>query len=353
MMQGPRQRIKFFMDCFDFIGKEISTKRSDITFSFYYTQSRWRFNFLSDFLEVRQKAKSGELDKYDVVHINNWFNFLLVRYRRPGQVWIAESHAFHLGLDFWGATADSSLPLKMFGAVFCYPLHLLLRRSIKKFDLYYVAIPNLLEKAKEVRPDATWLPNPVSGSPVTRKLGKMEGRPAIFYPTRLHRMKSPEFGFVIFDKILERYPEAKLHLIRYHPNHSQYAHYRSLLKRYEQYIVWHDFVPREQLPAFYASFDIVLGAFGKGLLNLVELEAMTVGAPVVSYDRYEFIKRELDELPSFAVELLEDEKKRKAYAREGRAYVARAHNPATVGKTYLKNVRGKLEALKSSPSRRR
>jgi glycosyltransferase involved in cell wall biosynthesis len=305
------------------------------------TKSSFEF-YIRDILGFRKLMASGKIKKYDVVHINDWENFIQYKKENPNQVSIAESHAFHLGLDLRKGLADSEWWKKtavysLGGPVF----HSLTKKNIKKFDIYYVAIPNLLETAKTIREDAIWLPNPIDTDIFHNSINKFEvqGDPAIFFPTRIHRMKEPDKGFDMFFKIKKHFPNAKLHLIKYPDRFCQYNLYKSYLDKLKKDIVWHSFVDRKDLPKFYSSFDLVLGAFGKGLLNLVELEAMACKATVLTYDRYEFVKKELHELPDLGIKLLSDNKFKKRYSLKSYEYVTNVHGIKNVCKIHEKNIK--------------
>jgi len=297
--------------------------------SFYYLRNIWA---------IRKLILSRKIEDYDVIHFNNWENFL--QYKKiPGQVIIAESHAFHLGLHKTLALADATPGRRLFAQMMgASLLHKKIRERIKKFDIYYVAIPNLLDEAKKIREDAKWLPNPIDTTifKPAKQMLKMEGDPAIFFPTRLHQMKEPEKGFAIFMHIAKEYPSAKLHLIRYPEQYSQYQLYEPYLQKLSKYIVWHPFINRADLPQFYRSFDLILGAFGKGLLNLVELEAMACNSTVLTFDKYELVKKSMPELPGFALDLLSKPAMKRQYTKKCYEYVHAAHSIETVYKKHKK-----------------
>ena len=336
--------MKVFMDCFDFVGKAVEKKLPDFKFTYFFTSSNNTFNFVNDFFEVRKKLISGELNSYDIIHINNWFNFLLIKYRRPGQVWIAESHGFHLGLNFRKALADSTFLSRIIGILLGIFFHFPIKRAIKKFDYYFAAIPNILDDVRVVRKDAIWLSNPIDDSFFKNpKKKRFDGSPSIFFPTRLHKMKEPELGFKIFESVLQKFPKAKLHLIRYPERYSQYQYYSKYTDRLKDKIVWHDFFDRKNIVNIYPSFDLVFGAFGKGLLNLVELEAMASGATVVSYDKYELIKEDKEHLSDFTMKLLRDRNFKRRYTERCRKYVREAHSADNIAKKYRNLILEKMQ----------
>ena len=344
-------KINTFMNCFYFLAEGIKKYLPNFKFKYYSLPNKSRFGFYLDYYSLLKKITDSNnlyLKKYSVIHINNYVSFLLIKYKKPGQVWIAESHGYHFGLGIKESLADSEFIIKLVGFIFGSIFQPILRNRMKKFDVYCVAIPNILEAAKKVRKDAFWLPNPISDFWFEKhKNIKVDGSPAIFFPTRLHKMKEPEHGFEIFENILKKYPNAKLHLVKYPERFSQYFFYETFLEKHKERIVWHNFVKREKLAEMYHSFDLVLGAFGKGLLNLVELEAMASGAAVVSYDRYEFIKKEIEELPAFALKLLSDKKFKTDYVKHSKEYVKTVHGSEAVAEKYKKIIDSALKKKSS------
>jgi len=324
--------MKILINGFKFI-KESLDKCSDFKTTFLFPKSS-RFDFITNYLLFRRFIKSGKYKEFDVIYVNNWENILNIppKDKRNDQVWITESHGIHIGLDYKIGASQSTGIKKIFAYLFGSFIHSLIARQMEKFDINYVAIPNALPYAKKIRKDSMWLPNPVDTTEFSSSGGKkdLEGSPAVVYPTRLHSVKNPKFAFHLFKEIKAKYPCAKLHLIRYPKRFTEDSVYKNELHELRKDIVWHDFMRRENLPAFYRGADLILGSFSQNHyyanLNLVELEAMACGAAVVACDKYEFIKRELHGLPDFALRLLEDKKFREKYIRDSIAYVKKVHS---------------------------
>jgi len=284
-------------------------------------------------------CKSGEIAKYTVIHINNWENFLNIKYKKPHQIWIAESHGIHIGLNDKIAISQSRGVKKLIGNLLFRIFSRLIIKSIKKFDIYLVAIPNALRYAKMIRSDVAWLPNPINDYFFEKiKPTPLDGSPAVFFPTRFHPVKNPLFGIKIFERILRKYPKAKLHIIKYGKNLSQEDKYVKQLSRLSKHIVYHNLLKKEELAVMYHSADLVLGAFNQNEyyanLNLIELEAMACGAAVIAHDKYEFIKKDLDELPDMALKLIEDSKFKSRYIEQSKKYVRKIHSAEKIAKKY-------------------
>gem|GEM_PF-1885398 len=305
----------------------------------YYQPKSWRYDFINNYLHLKKMRLQGKLAEFDVLHCSIWSNMTNM-VPKKNQIGISHWHGFSLGVNSKNALSDSNRFNQLLGKTLNPLVEKRIREAIQKYTLIYAAIPNVLAELKKIREDAVWLPNPINTelfSPHGDKV-KMEGEPAIFFPTRFHKMKTPEIGMKIFDDIKKSFPQAKLHLIRYPNRFSQYGYYREVLHKYKSDIVWHDFIPREQLPSLYRSFDLVIGSFGKGLLNLVELEAMACKTAVVSYDNYEFIKKDISELPGLALKLLESKTFKNSYVQNAFEYVCEVHSQEKVAQQHRKNL---------------
>ncbi len=329
---------KYFMHGFDFLVE--SYKKYLTEYTFHYDQANsWRYDFASNFLHTRKLKKTGKLLPYDVLHCNNWASTTNLIPNKD-QVSISHWHGFSFGIDVAKGLEDSTWPHRMAGRFFGSLVQPRIQDALQKYDLVYAAIPNILSSLKKVRSDAQWIPNPIN-TQVFNPCGPKEtflGDPAIFFPTRFHKMKTPEIGMNIFRKIKQTFPKAKLHLIRYPERFSQYNLYKRLFREFKQDIIWHDFIPRNELPARYRGVDLVIGSFGKGLLSLVELESMACKTAVVSHDDYEIIKTELDDLPLLAVKILENPQFKKHYIEKCFNHVKEVHGEQNVVDKHRKNL---------------
>lgn len=332
---------KYLINGFRFMMDSFSKYIQEYDFTFLFPKEG-AFDFITNFILFRKKLKKGELKECDIIHINNWENLLNIpnKSKRKNQIWISESHGFHFGLNDKRALEDSSFIKKLWGYFLSKFVSRKIRKNLTKFDIVYAAIPNLVGDLKKIRPDATWLPNIIDlDTFYPRKKIKTEGNPSVFFPTRLHKMKTPERGFEIFRMIKQSFPDAKLHLIRYPKRYSQYHYYKDQLDEFKDATIWHDFMLRDKLPEFYSSFDLIIGSFGKGVLSLVELEAMACGATVVAHDDYEIIKVKLDDLSEFALKLMKNKLFKDNYTRKCREYVTSIHSPENVTKIHLMNLK--------------
>jgi len=346
--------MKYLINGFKFLADALEKNMKEYCFEYVFPKPG-KFDFVTNFLLLRRLIKKGKTKKFDIVHINNWENFINIplKKERKNQIWICESHGIHIGLDTKIGVSQSK-GLRKALAFFVSPiLHFLVSTSIKKFDIHFVSIPNALDFAKKIRKDSKWLPNPVDINTFTATgdKTKLEGSPAIIYPTRLHDVKNPDFAFFIFSKIKKKYPKAKLHMINYPQRYTKNYLYVRQLSKFKKDIVNHHFMKSSrELASFYKGGDLVLGSFNPNSyyanLNLVELEAMACGVPVITHDAYEIVKVKLNKLPEFAISLLKNKTFRKKYTKKCLNYVKSTHSCNNVCNIIRKN----LKELKNTTS---
>lgn len=300
----------------------------------------FRFDIVTNFLLYFFKQLRGNLKKYQVIHINTWENFLNAK-KNEWQVLIWESHWFHFWLNFQETLKHFRWLKRIIAALIEFLLGWLIRFKIKKFDIYYVSTPNMLEFAQKIRPDASWLANAIDidiFNPDWEKIA-LNWNPAIFYPTRLHSFKNPKFWIDLFQKIKIKHPEAVLHLIRYPNGADPLANYYAKTLTDPDTYVWHWFKTPRELASMYRSSDLVFWHFDPnlGMMSLIELEATACGAAVISHDRYE-IHTPLSELENITFSILDNKEKRKDFVEKNREIVLSNHSPEKIAARLLSDI---------------
>lgn len=299
-----------------------------------------KLNIFKNYIYFLFEKITWKLNKYDVIHINTWENFLNAK-KYKNQVLIWESHWFHFGLNFWDTLKHFKWIKKIiayFVELFLWPL---VRYKIKKFDLYYVSTPNMIKHAKKIRYDAKWLPNAIDLDMFCPDWKKaiLKWNPVIFCPTRLHSFKNPKFWIDLFFKIKKKYPDATLHLIKYPSWWDSLASYYEKLLSDENTYFWHNFKTKEELSKMYRASDIVLWHFHPTLwmMSLVELEACATWTAVISYDKYE-INTSLEELENITFSILWDRNKYNDYVSKNRNIVLNNHKAEYIAKILSKDI---------------
>jgi len=216
-----------------------------------------------------------------------------------------------------------------------------MKKKLKQADLFYCATPNMLQHCKKINPAAKWLPNPMDDETFSSEIKpvKLEGSPSVFFPTRFHAFKNPLFGVNLFNKIKKKYPGAKIHLISYGRGADPLlAEFLNKVLDKDSCII-HDLMPRSKLNSYFVSADLVLGQFNENIAccGLIELEAISMGAPLVTLDKYE-IMTELKDLEKIAFKLLEDKEFRKSYIEKNKEIVKKNHSIKEIAELHSKNL---------------
>ena len=155
-----------------------------------------KFDFINNYLKIILWRILWKLKKYDIVKYNTW-EWILASKKYKWQILIWESHWFHFWLNFQDTIKHFKWLKKVVAYIIEFLLWPVIRYKIKKLDIYYVSTHNMLEFAKKIRPDAKRLPNSID-STFTNKwpIIKLRWNPSIFWPTRLHSFKNPQFWYL-------------------------------------------------------------------------------------------------------------------------------------------------------------
>ncbi|MBW7954466.1 glycosyltransferase [Candidatus Gracilibacteria bacterium] len=291
-----------------------------------------------NYLLIKKLYKTGEIQKYDIVHFNNTENFLNFK-KIPNQISIAESHGFDFGVNYERFLKDEkNIIKKILGYIIDKLIGWKIRQKIQEFDIYYCSTPDMLEPLKKIRNDVKWLPNPIN-TDIFKPDGniiKLEGNPACFFPTRLHGDKKPEYAIKIFQEYIKpNYPKATLHLLN---QGFEVEKYKKLLNDEKTYF-WHDFMDKETLASKIRGSDFCFGDFSIGGLSLMPMQIMACKKPIITYDMHELIKIERDELLDLTKKLFEDEDFKKSYIERNYKYIIDFHSEKSICKIHLENLK--------------
>lgn len=288
-------------------------------------------------LMMRELYARGEVAQYDIVQFNNTENFLLFK-KSEKQISIAESHGFDFWVNYARYLVDEKNPLlKCVGWITDKLIGWRIRQKIQEFDLYYCSTPDMAEPLKKIRPDVTWLPNPINTELFTPegKVIRLEWNPACFFPTRLHGDKKPEYAIRIFqDYIKPKFPEATLHLLN---QWIEVEEYKKTLSDRTTYF-WHDFMDKETLAAKIRWSDLCFGDFSIGWLSLMPMQIMACRKAIVTYDIHEIIKIERDELLELTKKILEDKEFATTYIERNYRYILDMHSESAIARRHLENI---------------
>lgn len=335
--RSHKNRINGLCSGFAFIGNLLEKYYPEYSF-YYMSDSSSSFEgVIRNYKKFKDMDKSNELSKYDIITLSAWENIIYYKKKNSKQLLIAYPNGFIVGLNYDQTIKEVPLPKRLIHRLMKLFFDKKMQQMYKNADMLIVSTPNMIEHAKKLREDALWLPNPIDTktfSPKGAKV-KLEGNPSVFLPTRLHAFKNPLFGVNLFKKIKAKYPDAKLHMIRYGGGEDPlFNAFKQLVDLKD--VVYHEKMPHYELCKYYRSANIVLGQFNDTLGNfsLVELEAMASGAALVTLDIYE-INQEfggLKNLEKLAFRLIEDKAFKKRFIKRNLDYVIRNHSEKAVAK---------------------
>lgn len=158
--------------------------------------------------------------------------------------------------------------------------------TLKACSMILATTPDLLTHSALVGKEILHLPQPINTgifNDHAPKNNSLSGDPMVFSPTRLQEIKDPKKIIEILVKIVEEYPLSHIYQVKWGaPEYSSMLSNRISSRNLT--FIW--IVPRNQLPSWYVTADIVIGQMGIGILSNIELEAMSCKTPVVAYDKY-------------------------------------------------------------------
>ena len=218
--------------------------------------------------------------------------------------------------------------------------HLLIR-TLKAADAILATTPDLLRYSNVIGRQIFYLPQPINTDIFSDSACRNEslfGDPVIFSPTRLETIKGAARIIEILRRIVEVFPHSHIYQIEWGDHE-----YISLLSRKVslENLTLVKVLPRDKLPSWYVSVDIVIGQMEAGVLGNMELEAMSCKTPVIVYDKYYDYGCPLKN-PENAFEMahkvLSDPSFRRTLIGKGLRIINEKHDMNKVTELYLKYV---------------
>lgn len=340
------KQTKYLINSFYFLHELFAKYLSDF-FDFTYTPPFHkpletplpaRIFVLKNYIFLKTSYFLGRIKHFDIVHLNRAEGFLCFK-KYPNQVSIFEIHGFDIGVRGKDYLKDLHTPWKVWlGKTIDKLIEKRVIKKIQEPDILYVSTPDLVEPIEEwCGRKPLWLPNPVDTTLFTTagEIKKLEGEPAVLLAARLHGDKKPEVAFEIFEKhILPQYPNAVLHLLT---TGELVEHYKQKTEN-SPHFSWLPYMDKPTLASVIRGADLVFGDFSIGALSLLPMQVMLCKKPIVTLDKYEVVKKSIEELPSYTLKLLAESDFREQEVNEKYAYVMRTHSPEGVCKIHLKNL---------------
>jgi glycosyltransferase involved in cell wall biosynthesis len=222
----------------------------------------------------------------------------------------------------------------------------LVRYSLKRADLVMFSTPDLYPHIARIRPDATFLPNPIDTRGFADNQAETLGGVRVLINLALNPSKAPQIAFEAAREIKRRCPDVEICAIASGPLYSSFQRYRG--------VRFLDPVPHAEMAQLINSYDVVLGQFLIGSLGMSELESMACAKPVVCYLDTDLYSRWYGEAPPVvsastadaaaqsAIKLIQDPLWRQDLGRRGREWVVRHHDYRTVAAQMVDHYHGML-----------
>jgi glycosyltransferase involved in cell wall biosynthesis len=154
----------------------------------------------------------------------------------------------------------------------------IVKRALKGCNRIFVSTPDILERAKEYRPDAEYLPNPVDMMFFYPKPLLHNGKLRVLIASDSNwQVKGTDIAIRALSRIKET---IDLSIIAYGRDFERTIR---LAKSLELPLNALRKVAHRDMREYYWSSDIVLDRFKLGSLGMVSLEAISCGRPVVTY----------------------------------------------------------------------
>ena len=209
---------------------------------------------------------------------------------------------------------------------------------LKAANLILATTPDLLKYSQVIKRKILHLPQPIVTNMFNEhaKKNELPGDPTVFSPTRLDEIKGARSIIQILEKIAANFPSSHIFQVKWgRPS------YLSLLSDTvpSKNLTFVDFIPRDLLPSWYVSSDIVIGQMALGIMSNIELEAMSCKTPVIVYDRYYnycYGRRDLESAWEMTYDALSNHGVRQELVRRGARIIEENHDINLVAELYLK-----------------
>lgn len=213
----------------------------------------------------------------------------------------------------------------------------IVKENLRKADAVLIAVPDILEVAREYRDDARYIPNPVDID-MFKPIDIQEHEDfRVLLASDLSFIKGIDRFVKEFSIFQKEFPNSILRVIKYGRDASFMLNLlRDINVRYEVI----PYQPHDKMVDIYGWADVVVTDMSLGYLHMSSLEAMACMRPVVQYINRDYYKEipappviSTDEVDlKEALSKLMDLKERKRIARLQFEYVLSYHNPKDISR---------------------
>jgi len=260
--------------------------------------------------------------KGDVFHVHFALQdaYLTCRFKKKKQV-IVHAH---------GSDVRSTIRSKKWGWMTRY--------SIEHATRLLVSAPDVLEKARQLRPDVIYIPIPVDLAQFTVKQPVEHDKVVLFHPY-LNESRGTQVVIHAFSFLQKKHPEKfMLRLLGKPDNYVRWLLQNLNLKDVELI----ESVEHEKMVSLYQQADVIISDMRYGAMPTTSIEAMACGKPLVQYIKPAVYGDEIEFPPVFAVkettpvalfDVLDQFVNDVPRSSEYRRYVEKNHNAKRVAKT--------------------
>lgn len=219
-------------------------------------------------------------------------------------------------------------------------------RAIRKATCVLFVTPDLREYVERVRPDHTFLPDPIDTEMFAPRPNQDEFLAEVLCISKLDRAKGVEQFLETVELIWQARPDTTVGLFDF-GNTRQLAAPFIERHRDDPRLRLFSRIPHHKMPEFLGSFDVILGQQSAkvGALGVSELEAMACAKPVVCH--FAFPEAYSEPPPILVsktaingcqqvIQLLEDPDLGASIGQKGRDWVIRHHGLQAVVRTLLR-----------------
>jgi glycosyltransferase involved in cell wall biosynthesis len=224
------------------------------------------------------------------------------------------------------------------------PYGWIVKKNLRTSDKVIVAVPDILEIAKNYRSDAKYIPNPVNidlFKPM--RIKENSNGLNVLFASALSFIKGAHLFFEQYAKYQKANPKSMLYIIKYGKDQNR------MIKLLNSLNVKYKVLPpvlHQEMPSVYYNADAVVTDLQLGYLQMTSLEAMACYRPVIQYINKELYNKINMPLPPVmnidneekvleALHELTDPSLRENIARAQIEYIYKYHNPIEISRKII------------------
>lgn len=284
-------------------------------------------------------SKKGKFSKFSVVGNRMADARRLTKQVRERQYDIVHIHYAYFGIlgilggyNYWLHCHGTDIRRNLYHPAFKNVTRMCLNRA----ERVLYSTPDLKKHADGVRPDATFLPNPIQTELFeAQNFSGTEGK--VLLISRIDKVKGIDVAFEALEKLKRRNPKIAIDAFAWGPD----------LERFKdrEFVNFIPQVAHKDIARLIPNYQVVIGQFALGIMGMSEMEAMACGRPVISDFEYQqwyaqapplVQAKTADEIAERAEELLLDLGLCRELGASSRDWVVKYHDYTAVAERLAK-----------------